>query len=212
MSAVPNNTPIYHDTLIAWHNQRLWWLLLTVSGLLAVALVAIAVLTLRPHNQPWVIEVNTKGEPVGAVTPLLGSASIADSTIRWAIGEYIQNAFRISPNFDEEKTLLSRAYAMSSQQASEALTSYYHANKDARNPLLAGSKFWQEVRVLDTLKLAPKDVYQVDYIVYKHDRDHELNPLATNWRATMRVLQGKPTDNDPLGLFVTDLDMEPEAK
>jgi type IV secretory pathway TrbF-like protein len=212
MSAQPNNTPIYHDTLIAWHNQRLWWLLLSVSGLLALALAAIATLTLRPHTQPWVIEVNSKGEPVGAVTPLLGSATIADTTIRWAAGEYVENAFRISQNFEQEKTLLSRAYAMSSQQAAEALTSYYHANKGAHNPLVVGSKYWQEVRVLDTLKPAPKDVYQVDYIVYKHDHDHELDPLATNWRATMRVLQGKPTESDPLGLFVTDLDFQPEAK
>jgi type IV secretory pathway TrbF-like protein len=211
VSALPN-TPIYHDTLIAWHNQRLWWLLLTTSGLLALALVAIAVLTLRPRTQPWVIEVNSKGEPVGGVAPLLGSATIADSTVRWAIGEYVENAFRVSPNFEQEKTLLSRAYAVSSQQAAAALTAYYHANKDANNPLMVGSKYWQEVHVLDTLKLAPKDVYQVDYIVYKHDRDHELTPLATNWRATMRVLQGKPTDTDPLGLFITGLDFEPEAK
>jgi type IV secretory pathway TrbF-like protein len=211
MAAQPN-TPIYHDTLIAWHNQRLWWLLLAVSGLLALALVTIAVLTLRPHSQPYVIEVNSKGEPVGAVTPLLGSTTIADSTIRWAIGEYMENAFRISPNFEQEKTLLSRAYAMSSQQAADALTAYYHASKDVNNPLMVGSKYWQEVRVLDTLKLAPADLYQVDYTVYKHDHQHEPNPVVTNWRATMKVLQGKPTDSNPLGIFVTDLDFESEAK
>jgi type IV secretory pathway TrbF-like protein len=211
-STLKPHTPIYDDQLVAWHNQRLWWLLCGAGGVIAALTIAICVLLLRPHTQPWVIEVNGKGEPVAGVTPLLGSANISDTTIRWAIGEYIQNVFRVSSNYQEEQTSLSRAYAMSSQQASQMLTSYYHANKDANNPLMVNGKFWQEVRVIDTLKLAPTDTYQIDYVVDRHDREHLTHPVATNWRATMRVLHGKPTDNNPLGLFITDLDFEPEAK
>jgi hypothetical protein len=148
------NTPIYHDTLIAWHNQRLWWMLCAAASVIVSLSVTTCILTLRPHTQPWVIEVNSKGEPVGGVAPLEGSQMIADSTVRWAIGEYVQNAFRISPNFEEEKTLLSRAYAMSSQQASEALTSYYHADKYARNPLVVGTKL-AAVMVLAGCAAAP---------------------------------------------------------
>jgi type IV secretory pathway TrbF-like protein len=207
-----SNTPIYHDTLIAWHNQRLWWLLCGAGAIIVVLSVTLCLVMLRPHSTPWVIEVSSKGEPVGAVTPLAGSQTIADSTIRWAIGEYIQNAFRISPNFEQEKTMLSRAYALSAKQTADTLTAYYHADGNAHNPLMVIGKYWQDVQILDTLKLAPKDTYQVDYVMRRHDHPHELNPVATTWRATMRVLQGKPIDGNPLGLFVTDLDFEPEAK
>jgi type IV secretory pathway TrbF-like protein len=212
MSAQPNNTPIYHDTLIAWHNQRLWWLLCGAVAIIAVLAVSLCVVILRPHSAPWVIEVSSKGEPVGEVQPLMGAAVITDNVIRWSVGEYIREAFRISPNFEEEKFLLSHVYAMSSKQAADALTSYYHANNNVNNPLMVGHGVWQGIEILDTLKLAPKDTYQVDYTLTRHDQPFKPPVATTNWRATMRVLQGKPIDNNPLGLFVTDLDFQPEAK
>jgi hypothetical protein len=67
------------------------------------------------------------------------------------------------------------------------------------------------VKVIRTLKLPAKDTYQVDYVLTRHDHDHPLDALQTNWRATMRVLQGKPTANNTLGLWVTDLDFEAES-
>lgn len=213
MASLPRErTPVYEDQLISWHNQRLWYLLLCTSGIVVILAITICIQAFRPHTQPWVIAVNDKGEPVGNVIPLEGSQMIADSTIRWAIGEFVQNAFRISPNFQQEQALLGRVYSMCSKQAADMLTGYYHANKEANNPLMVGSKFWQEVLVVDTLKLAPKDVYQVDYIIQRHDHEHETNPITTNWRATMRVLQGRPSDKNPLGLWVTDFDFAQEAK
>jgi type IV secretory pathway TrbF-like protein len=212
MSTQPTNTPIYQDQLIAWHNQRLWYLLCGAGAIIVALAVAVCILIFRPHTQPWVIEVDSKGEPVAGVTPLAGSQPIAEHAIRFELGVYVQDAFSVSPNFQQEQTVLSRVYAMSSQQAAAMLTGYYHRNQGADNPLMVGSKYWEDVRVLDTMKLAPKDLYQVDYIVYRHAYAHPLDPTATNWRATMRVLQGKATDKNPLGIYIDNLDMEPEAK
>lgn len=70
--------------------------------------VAVCVLIFRPRVLPWVIEVNAKGEPVGAVQPMLGTASIGDSVIRYAISEYVDHAFRIDRDFDEERCCSAR--------------------------------------------------------------------------------------------------------
>jgi type IV secretory pathway TrbF-like protein len=213
MATLPKNTPIYSDQLTAWHNQRLWWLLCGAGGVITALAVTLCVVMLRPHSLPWVVEVDGKGEPMGSIAPLVSSEELLDSTTRWAIGRYVEDAFRVSPQFPEEQASLSRAYAMSIGQAYDALTAYYHADKDANNPLSANGKYWQGVRVVRTLKLSTKDSYQVDYTVFKYDHhDHILNPIQTNWRATLHLVQGKPTNNNALGLFVDSIDFQPEVK
>jgi type IV secretory pathway TrbF-like protein len=213
MATLPKNTPIFSDTLVAWHNQRLWWLLCGAGGVITALTVALCVVMLRPHSLPWVIEIDGKGEPVASVAPLVSDEALLDSTTRWAIGQYVQDAFRVSPQFPEEQAFLSKAYAMSTGQASEALTAYYHADKGANNPLMANGKYWQGVKVERTLKLPTKDSYQVDYTIFRYDHhDHQLDPIQTNWRATMHLVHGKPIENNPLGLFCDSIDFEPEAK
>lgn len=212
MAAALKNTPAYEDQLIAWHNQRLWWLLIGAGVLNAVLIAAFTIFALRPHDIPYVIEVNKQGEPTGVVQPFELRTAITDNTIRWAISQYIEYAFCVTRSFGMNQIRLAQVYAESTGQASDALTSYYRADKDAKNPLVINDKWWQDVKVVRTLKLPNPDAYQVDFILTKHDHDHPYTGVATNWRATMRVLEGKPTANNTLGLWVTDLDFEPEVK
>jgi type IV secretory pathway TrbF-like protein len=213
MAALPKNTPIYSDTLTAWHNQRLWWLLCGAGGVITALAITLCVVMLRPHSMPWVVEVDGKGEPMGSIAPLVSDEALLDSTTRWAISQFIEDAFRVSPQFPEEQALLSKAYAMTTGQAYDALTAYCHRDGNADNPLSANGKYWQDVKVVRTLKLSTKDSYQVDYTVFKYDHhDHILNPIQTNWRATLHLVQGKPTNNNALGLFVDSIDFQPEAK
>jgi type IV secretory pathway TrbF-like protein len=209
MATALKGTPIYEDQLVAWHNQRLWWVWIATAILLAGALAIIAALIRRPAPPPYVIEVNSQGQPVGAVQPVLGTESLNDQVIRWAISEYIDYAFRIDRDFGEEQMLLGKAYAMSTDQASKALTSYYHADKGANDPLTLGAHVWQEVQVLRTLALPAKDTYQVDYQLSRHNMNDE-GTLKSNWRATMQIIVGEPTAINPLGLYVLSLDFEKE--
>jgi type IV secretory pathway TrbF-like protein len=210
MAAAIKNSPMFDDQLVAWHNQRLWWALCGAGGIILVLAFAVGVLIFRPRVLPWVIEVNAKGEPIGAVQPVLGTQSIGDSVIRYAIGEYVDHAFRIDRDFDEEKMLLGKVYAMSTGQAAKMLTAYYHA-REANDPLMAGSKLWQEVKVVRTLQLPAQSTYEVDYQTLQYS-NNDNSVVTTNWRATMQVAMGQPTDSNPLGLFVASLDFAPEAK
>jgi type IV secretory pathway TrbF-like protein len=209
MAPAFKNTPAYEDQLVAWHNQRLWWVLRAASAIILVLGFALCVFAFRPRTIPFVIEVNSKGEPLGAVQPVLGTESVSDNVIRYAISEYIDHAFRVDRDFDEEKMLLSKAYAMSTGQASQMLTDYYH--QKGNDPLTAGTKVWQEVRALRTLKLPAPSTYEIDYqtIRYSYNDDHAV---STNWRATMEIAIGRPSDINPLGIFVNSLDFSPEAK
>jgi type IV secretory pathway TrbF-like protein len=209
--ATSPKTPIYEDQLVAWHNQRLWWLLIGAAAVIATLTVALCIVILRPHNAPYVLEVDGKGEPTGIIQPFEQQTPVADHAIRWALAEYIQRAFSVVHNFPMDQVNLKRVYAMSTGQATDALTAYYRANHDANNPLFV-QKYWQQAKPIRILKLPAKDTYQVDYIIDRHDNDHPRDGVQTNWRATMRVVQGKPTLNNILGVWVTDLDFQPEAK
>jgi len=211
MAAALKNTPIYEDQLIAWHNQRLWWLLCGAGAIILAQAITTAMWLHRAPPPPYVIEVNSKGEPVGVVQPVLGTESVNDNVIRYAISEFIDHAFRIDRDFEEEKMLLTKVYAMSTSQASKMLTDYYHANKDANDPLMIGSKFWQEVRVVSTLKLPAPDTYEADYSTLRYSNNDD-SVVTTNWRATMQIAIGRPTEINPLGIFVNSLDFSPEAK
>jgi len=209
MAPAFKNTPAYEDQLVAWHNQRLWWVLRAASAIILVLGFALCVFAFRPRTIPFVIEVNSKGEPLGAVQPVLGTESVSDNVIRYAISEYIDHAFRVDRDFDEEKMLLSKAYAMSTGQASKMLTDYYH--QKGNDPLTAGTEVWQEVRVLRALKLPAPSTYEVDYVLSRYSYNDD-KAVSTNWRATMQIAIGRPSDVNPLGIFVSSLDFEPEAK
>ena len=211
MAAAIKNTPAFEDQLVAWHNQRLWRALCAAGAIILVQGFVLCVFAFRPRTIPFVIEVNSKGEPVGAVQPVLGTESVSDNVIRYAISEYIDHAFRIDRDFDEEKMLLSKVYAMSTSQASSMLTDYYHANKNANDPLMAGAGAWQEVRILRTLKLPAESTFEVDYQTVRYSSNDE-GAVTTNWRATMQIAIGQPSDVNPLGIFVNSLDFAPEAK
>jgi type IV secretory pathway TrbF-like protein len=204
------NTPIYEDQLVAYHNQRLWRLLIGSGVLNAALIIALCIVTLRPHASPYVIEVNKQGEPLGTLLPFADHQPVTDNIIRWNLGQYIQNAFSVAMNWQANKNTLGQVYAMSTGQASQALTAYYRGNHDANNPLMVFTKYWQDVRIVRTLKLPGASSYEVDYVIQRHDHDHPVNPLSTNWRATMSVILGKPTDNNPLGLWVLSLDFQPD--
>src|SRR5215472_2925945 len=196
MAAALKNTPAYEDQLVSRHNQRLRWLLVGAGVIIVGLTFAVGVLSFRPQKLPYVLLVDGKGEPVGAVQPVLGTQSVSDQVIRWAIAEYIDHAFRIERDFEEEKMLLGKVYAMSTGQASKLLTDWYQADKNVNNPLTQGSKGWQEVRIVRSLKLPAPATYQVDYQL-SHYSLNDANPVITNWRATMQIIIGQPTETNP---------------
>jgi len=104
MAIALKDTPRFEDQLVTYQNQKLWWLLIGASVLLCAALTVIAVQALRPGPPPYVLEINkATGEPIGAVAPVLGTQIIPDPAIRWELKEFIEYAFRVDKDFDEEK-------------------------------------------------------------------------------------------------------------
>ena len=130
MAIALKDTPRFEDQLVTYQNQKLWWLLIGASVLLCAALTVIAVQALRPGPPPYVLEINkATGEPIGAVAPVLGTQIIPDPAIRWELKEFIEYAFRVDKDFDEEKAAPHHVYATTTGQAASALTAWYRADR-----------------------------------------------------------------------------------
>ena len=64
------DTPAYTDRLIAWHNQRLWYVACGLGGLLALSFAINLKHEYQPPPPPYVLEVNGQGQPVGLERPV----------------------------------------------------------------------------------------------------------------------------------------------
>jgi type IV secretory pathway TrbF-like protein len=198
----------YQDQLFAYQNQWLWRLWGGSCVLIASLVTAIVVLVLKPPLPPYVIAVDGRGEPVEAAQPVLGTAALKQPIIYWTLSQYIQNAFRIERNYDDEQRNLATVYNMSSPDSVKVLGVYYHRGND---PIALGLKFHQTVVVTRTLALPTKDQYQVDFKTIRTPYGGDDGTVTTAWRATMQIVQAKATAENPLGIYVLALDFAPES-
>jgi type IV secretory pathway TrbF-like protein len=201
----------WEDEEIRTHNRQLWRVTLASISANAIFVIAITVLMLRPRTLPYVVMVDTKGEPVTVAQPVVGTASLNDATKRWAISQFIRNARTVTANVDEEKETLENLMAFARQQAAVALKTYY--NDGVHSPFTIAKKSWVQVNDIRVLRLSVPDSYQVDWAETRNDYNNH-NSVTSNWRATLTVTAGQASGKDPrnpLALFVTSLDWSPEG-
>jgi type IV secretory pathway TrbF-like protein len=212
MAAQLNIQPPFEDALIRQHDKRLWLGFIALSALTVLLGVSNLVQILRPRALPYVVMVDAKGEPVTVAHPVQSTAALNDVVIKWALMEFIRNAKTVINNVDEQKEMINTAFAFAREQASQALNAYYFDGKHL--PWDIYQKSWIEVRITrQPLKLPAADTYEVDWVETKHDYGSPLTE-TTSWRATMKVAITAPSTEDsrnPLGLYITSIDWQPEV-
>jgi type IV secretory pathway TrbF-like protein len=207
MAALLKDTPAYTDQLIAWHNQTVFWLAVGLLVLLALSVGDNVSYHLRPVPPPYVLEVNNKGDPVGQVIPVLSVQAIPDAFLRSRLGDFVHDAFSIQRDPDEADYLFNKTQAMVTGQAAQKLDAFYNRDKGKHHPKTAGAYEWADVSVTDTLKLAEKDTFQVDYRTSEHTNNNQI-VTTTDWRAVLHVMVGRSADPEALGLFIDTLDLQ----
>ena len=207
MPALLNDRPMYTDQLIAWHNQRIWWLACGLLALLALSIGDNVSYHLRPTPPPYVLEVNAHGDPVGQVLPVSSVQAIPDAFLRARLGDFVHGAFTVDRDSDEENYIYDKTQAMVTGQAAQKLDAWYNRDGGKHHPKIIGPYSWVEASVTDTLKLAEKDTYQVDYRTITHSNNDQTKTTAY-WRATLHVIVGHSQDPEALGLFVNELDIQ----
>jgi type IV secretory pathway TrbF-like protein len=208
MAALLNDsTPMYTDQLIAWHNQRIWWVTCSLFVLLALSIGDNVSYHFRPAPPPYVLETNEQGHPVGQVLPVTSIRAIPDAFLRARLGDFIHDAFTVDRDSDEESYIFDKTQAMVTGQAAQRLDAWYNRDGGKRHPKVIPPYTWVEASVTDTLKLAERNTYQVDYRTITHSNNDQTK-TTQYWRATLHVIVGHSQDPEALGLFVNELDVQ----
>jgi type IV secretory pathway TrbF-like protein len=200
----------YEDDLLRKQNARWQLISLIACGGLCLALVALLVLVHQPRTRPYVVMVDTRGEPLGMVQPLAGNPVAAQDTItKWTIEQFIRNAKTATPDIPQQKEHLFDAYAFVKLQAHDELDAYYHDPEDDRNPFDIAKKSWIQVSNIRVLKLPASGTFQADWDETRTDYNTTVSRL-TKWRATTKILNDEATDRNPLGIYIETLDWAQE--
>jgi type IV secretory pathway TrbF-like protein len=209
MAALPNSEMYDDETIVAVN----WWLVrgaLAGWGTAAVLAIALAVVASQ-RPAPYVFPVNSLGQPVGMVYPVISTQAIPDAILRGRLANWVHDAFTIDSSPDEEKYLMDNAAAMVTGEAFNRLDSWYHRDKDKHFPGTVYYKEQQECHVLRTLKLPARDSYEVDYTLTNHQNNNQTL-TQSNWRAVMHVTVGHSDDPESMDLFIDSLDFQQEEQ
>ncbi|MBV8357001.1 MAG: hypothetical protein JO189_03565 [Deltaproteobacteria bacterium] len=211
MAAALKDSPLYTDRLTAWHNSRLWIAFLAAIGLAGILGIADVAQKFRPPPPPYVIEVNTHGEPVGQILPITSVQAIPNAILKAQLADFIHDAFSIDQDKDEEDRLVARTQARLTGQAGRTIDEWYQRDNGKHDPRNIWRYTWAEAMPLDALKLDGADRYQVDYRLTTH-ADNNTTITIAEWRATLHVIVGHSTDPASLGWFVDWMDFEQVRK
>src|SRR5690348_11164027 len=120
---------MYEDT----QNERLvWWLSRLLAGAaaaLVAALAVIVILAIRGTPQ-YVLEVNSRGDPVGKVEAVMNLQDIPDAELRAELGDFVYKAFTVYQNSVQEQDVYDQTKAKVTGQAAQWLDDYYHRDSD----------------------------------------------------------------------------------
>lgn len=211
MSAAPKLTH-YEDDLMRSHNSLLRTGIYSLFGANVLLAGALVLVVRQPRNRPYVVEVNTKGEPTALAQPLAGNpVATQDVVTKWLIQQFVSNARTVTPDIAQQKEHLFNAYAFVRQQGYDELEAYYHDPQVDRIPFDIAKKSWVQVSNVRVLKLPSPDTYQADWDETRTDYNTTA-AQPSNWRATMKVVIDIPTDRNPIGLYITTLDWAEEAR
>jgi type IV secretion system protein TrbF len=211
MSAAPKLTH-YEDDLMRSHNSLLRTGIYSLFGANVLLAGALVLVIRQPRNRPYVVEVNTKGEPTALAQPLAGNpVATQDVVTKWLIQQFVSNARTVTPDIAQQKEHLFNAYAFVRQQGYDELEAYYHDPQVDRIPFDIAKKSWVQVSNVRVLKLPIPDTYQADWDETRTDYN-TTGAQPSSWRATMKVVTDIPTDRNPIGLYITTLDWAEEAR
>ena len=197
--------PLYTDQIIAFHNQRIFWVACGLLVLLALSITDNVSYHLRPAPPPFVLEVNAQGAPVGRILPVTSVQAIPDAFLRARLGDFIHDAFTVDRDSDEEAYIFDKTQSMVTGQAAQKLDAWYNRDGGKHHPKVMAPYGWVEASVTDTLKLAEQSTYQVDYVLSEHSNNNQT-VTRSNWRAVLHTIVGRSKDPESVGLYIDSLD------
>ena len=207
MAATVKVPPAYHDLFVLRQNERLLHLLWAVSASLLAALGIIAYLAFSRQVRTYIIETDSKGNPVGIVQPIYSTADLSQKVTETAIRQFVEDALTVTSDWSYDAVLLDKSLDRAQGDAHAWLRDFYLTPGGIHDPRKLYSKESQQARVTSVLKLPDKDWYEVWFTVYVQPNNGG-QATSTDWKGTLKAELGETTSYNPLGIWIDSIDFE----
>jgi type IV secretory pathway TrbF-like protein len=203
--------PIYQDLFISQQAERLRTLL---WGSLAVTVMALGLavyLAVNRQVRTYVIETDSKGNPVGIVQPILSTQDLSDKVTEAFVRQFVEDAQTVTTDWSYDAVILDKSLNRAQGEAHGWLRDFYLDGGGIHDPRKLYIKQSQQAKVTSVLKLPNEGWYEVWFTVYVQQNNGN-ETTATDWKATLKTELGQSTSENPLGIYITSIDFESVQK
>jgi type IV secretory pathway TrbF-like protein len=203
--------PVYQDLFISQQAERMRWLL---WGSLAVTITALGFaiyLAINRQVRTYVIETDSKGNPIGIVRPVLSTNDLSDKVMEAFVRQFVEDAQTVTTDWSYDAVILDKSLNRAQGEAHGWLRDFYVGQGGIHDPRKLYLKESQQAKVTSILKGEAPGWYEVWFTVYSQQNNGN-QIVSTDWKATVKAELGQNTNENPLGVYIVNLDFEPVAK
>lgn len=172
-------------------------------GVAVMAVAGVAFIGSQSKIKPFVVSIDTMGNPIAMAQPTGGSA-VSQRIIEAQVSNLIWNARTQLADQSAQKVLLDRVYAMLGTDASSYLNEYFKLHSP-----FSGDGMTTNIEINSILPIS-KDSYQINWSESKFNSGQPSG--SSSWKANVTVgidatLAEKPSVmlSNPLGIYVKSI-------
>jgi type IV secretory pathway TrbF-like protein len=203
--------PIYQDLFISQQAERLRTVLWGSLAVTVMALGLAAYLAVNRQVRTYVIETDSKGNPVGIVQPILSTQDLSDKVTEAFVRQFVEDAQTVTTDWSYDAVILDKSLNRAQGEAHGWLRDFYLGGGGIHDPRKLYIKQSQQAKVTSVLKLPNEGWYEVWFTVYVQQNNGN-ETTATDWKATLKTELGQSSSQNPLGIFITSVDWEAVQK
>lgn len=185
------------------------WRLATFASLatVALAIVGLVLLGMKPRAVPHIIEVDHLGAAVYR-GPVTGSSDFtpSEASIRYELRRFLEDARTVSSDLLVLRRNWLDVYTLVTARAGNTLSAYVQAPE--HDPVRRSQDERVGIEILSALRISPES-WQVDWRETSFDKNGNPSGSPAVWRAVFHLVTRPPTTEEdmaknPLGLFVDE--------
>jgi type IV secretory pathway TrbF-like protein len=204
--------PVYQDLFVSHQAElmrRLLWGSLVVT---ALALALAAYLAFNRQVRTYVVETDSKGNPVGLVQPVLSTKDLSDKVMQAFVRQFVEDALTVTTDWNYDAIILDRSMNRAQGEAHGWLRDFYLGEGGIHDPRKLYLKQSQQAKVTNVLKGQADGWYEVSFTVYAQQNNGNNETTTADWKATLKAELGQTTNDNPLGIYITSMDLEAVQK
>jgi hypothetical protein len=210
-------TPIFQDDFVSkqsrWQMHAFWGVL---AALIASLGINAYLVVMRPVRM-GILQTDRYGQPIGLIQPITATGDLPTALVNAFIDQTIQDIMTITSDVAHDEyvyglILGTPGHAGWAQGDARArLIDFYTGKGTTHDPRQLYLHQTQWTHGANVTKLPEAGWYEATFTLYVQARNDE-RVTSTDWKMTVKLEWSDVTPTDPYGLYLSQIDLQQEAK